>query len=602
MTPSEVRDLVNEIQRTGQFPRQLTGKSLDEVSKSLASYLTDASKEKLGDFTDKVEQLCKDALNSEQLDTEAKMREGQTVTVGESKATARGKLLDFLHGHAGPQIAETMDLDFFLRIPQEIANGAGVFLSQNWDADRVDEYPALELVRVFDRLVPRGSEKDPAGPENGWDDDEGRWVAACDEAGDDDASEVFEQTGRMVALKSSGVWQALGDGSGGYDDTLGNAFPPFAFNSGMMTNEIARDECIELGLLNEGEAAESADIDLGDILGLNGQRIPALALNFALEALKSAGFEEEEHPRDEHGRFSPVAALAEKHGMVPIHREQVGIDEKTGKPKVEWRHEGGEPLAEHQKALGVPPAWTEAHVNPDKDADLQAVGLDSKGRVQRVYSDTFVQQQADQKFSRNRELLDKQSMVVAQNEKNLDHPSASVRENAAVMKLIHQTGIRPGSEADTGAEKQAYGATTLEGRHVHIDDNDAVRLRFVGKKGVDLDIPVEDKATADMLKERKAAAGDNGKLFDTDSDSLRQYSHTLDGGGFKPKDFRTLKGTTTAMQEIDKNPTQAISMKEYKKRVMDIAKKVSAKLGNTPTIALQSYINPFVFDRIRPAA
>ena len=32
-----------------------------------------------------------------------------------------------------------------------------------------------------------------------------------------------------------------------------------------------------------------------------------------------------------------------------------------------------------------------------------------------------------------------------------------------------------------------------------------------------------------------------------------------------------------------------------------IMKKVSEKLGNTPTIALQSYINPFVFDSIKPA-
>ena len=42
-------------------------------------------------------------------------------------------------------------------------------------------------------------------------------------------------------------------------------------------------------------------------------------------------------------------------------------------------------------------------------------------------------------------------------------------------------------------------------------------------------------------------------------------------------------------------------MKEFKDRVRAIAKQVAARLGNTPTIALQSYINPFVFDAIKPA-
>jgi len=38
-----------------------------------------------------------------------------------------------------------------------------------------------------------------------------------------------------------------------------------------------------------------------------------------------------------------------------------------------------------------------------------------------------------------------------------------------------------------------------------------------------------------------------------------------------------------------------INEKEYKKKVKEVAKQVSAKLGNTPTVALQSYISPVVF-------
>jgi hypothetical protein len=53
----------------------------------------------------------------------------------------------------------------------------------------------------------------------------------------------------MVALKSSSVWQQLGDGAGGYEDALGNPFAPFAFDSGMDTDEVSRDDVGKLGLI-----------------------------------------------------------------------------------------------------------------------------------------------------------------------------------------------------------------------------------------------------------------------------------------------------------------------------------------------------------------
>ena len=278
-----------------------------------------------------------------------------------------------------------------------------------------------------------------------------------------------------------------------------------------------------------------------------------------------------------------------------IHLKRVG----EGKESKWVTHEGKE-IPEHAKKLVIPPAWKNVRVAPDASHDLQAIGEDAKDRVQRIYSEDATQRAANEKFSRNKELLEKQEKIFRQNEANRKNDVMSIRNHADCMKLIQETGIRPGSDADTGAEKKAYGATTLEGRHVIIE-GDKVRLQFVGKKGVNLDIPVDDADTASMLKELKKAAGDNGKLFSVTDATLRDYSHTLDGGSFKPKDFRTLKGTNTAIEEIAKIKEPAKTLKDYKKMVMAIAKKVSEKLGNTPTIALQSYINPFVFESIKPA-
>ena len=67
-------------------------------------------------------------------------------------------------------------------------------------------------------------------------------------------SATFDEVLRtLVALKNSPIWQALGDGVGGYNDTLGNPYPPFAFDSGMAWVGVDRSECIKLGLVKKHE-------------------------------------------------------------------------------------------------------------------------------------------------------------------------------------------------------------------------------------------------------------------------------------------------------------------------------------------------------------
>ena len=76
-----------------------------------------------------------------------------------------------------------------------------------------------------------------------------RWRAAGNSVGWEGALQ-----GRFIALKNSPIWQALGDGAGGFTDTLGNPYPPFAFSSGMDWVAVDRDTCEKLGLIKSGEA------------------------------------------------------------------------------------------------------------------------------------------------------------------------------------------------------------------------------------------------------------------------------------------------------------------------------------------------------------
>jgi DNA topoisomerase IB len=300
-----------------------------------------------------------------------------------------------------------------------------------------------------------------------------------------------------------------------------------------------------------------------------------------------AEFEESKHPRvkggENAGQFGKGSGGSSK---------AAALSAAPADPK-QW--------PEHIKALKLPPAWTDVRINQNPDADLLAVGKDAKGRSQPVYSERFQNTQAEAKFTRIKDLDTQFAGMQEENNGRLRSDDAKVRDNAGCTRLIMAMGIRPGSETDTKAKVKAYGATTLEGRHVVVEDGQ-VYLRFTGKKGVALNLPVNDPAVAKELQDRARQAGAGGKLYPHASGgSLLEYTHTLDGGGFKTKDFRTLLGTRTAMNQITKVPAPK-NEKEYKKRVMEVAKVVSSKLGNTPVVALTSYISPSVFSGWRISA
>lgn len=250
----------------------------------------------------------------------------------------------------------------------------------------------------------------------------------------------------------------------------------------------------------------------------------------------------------------------------------------------------------------IPPAWKDVYINPDPKATVLVQGQDTKGRGQTRYSDSHSAKAAASKFGRVRELRAKRAEIFKEIDQDAKNPD--LKENAECLKLVMKTGIRPGGGGDTGADFEAFGATSLKGGHVRVDDAGNVSLSFVpGKsKGKEKSFPIEDPKLAKMLQRRAKKAGPDGSLFDTNPGSLRGYSKSKDGGGFKTKDHRTALGTEVAIAEIKKigTKTKFTSRSEYKRAVKQVAVKVSDTLGNTPNVALKSYIDPVVFSGWRP--
>jgi DNA topoisomerase-1 len=296
-----------------------------------------------------------------------------------------------------------------------------------------------------------------------------------------------------------------------------------------------------------------------------------------------SAWEEGKHPRAPDGKFGSGAGSTE--GRIKLN---AGV----------WHGADGLPLGpgdqKRVKDLGIPPAWTDVRLNPDPTAKLQAVGKDAKGRSQRLYSAAHSEAASAEKFARLRDFNAVAPKVRGKAESDMADAKAKpkTRDAAAITALIAATGFRPGSDDDTGADKKAHGASNLEGKHVKVE-GDVLSFEFTGKKGVTIKKELKHPALASYISERKARAGD-GPLFTANDADVRDYFHGIAGKDFKVKDFRTWNGTATALAEVAKMPAPKTKA-DFQKARLAVGKIVAAHLGNTPTVALASYISPQVF-------
>ena len=124
-------------------------------------------------------------------------------------------------------------LDLILQQNVRAARGYGKWAA-DMDPDRLDLWPAQELVRVFARRVPRGTWRQ-------------RWVEAGGKL----------HGGRMIALKTDPIWTNL--------SRFGHPYPPYDYGSGMGVVDIDRDEAVKLGLLQETEALTPEPVPFPDM-------------------------------------------------------------------------------------------------------------------------------------------------------------------------------------------------------------------------------------------------------------------------------------------------------------------------------------------------
>jgi DNA topoisomerase-1 len=258
---------------------------------------------------------------------------------------------------------------------------------------------------------------------------------------------------------------------------------------------------------------------------------------------------------------------------------------------------------ERIKSLVIPPAWKFVRISPSMNSNLQAVGMDTNGRVQYLYNAKFRQKQEKKKFEKIEkfgEYLPKLRKLTNEHLELEGFPREKVL--AVMMRLINSLYIRLGTEKSVRHYK-TYGITTLQNRHLEVKRGGKLVFSFVGKHHVEHRKVLVDKELASLMQDLKAIGGarklfnyldENGKPRPIKPKDINEYLKTATAPEFSAKDFRTWGGTLlTALELADLGA--ADDKKEINKNICAAVKKVAEQLGNTPTVCRASYIHPTIF-------
>jgi DNA topoisomerase-1 len=259
--------------------------------------------------------------------------------------------------------------------------------------------------------------------------------------------------------------------------------------------------------------------------------------------------------------------------------------------------------AQRCKDLVIPPAWQDVWICPVENGHLQAVGTDDAGRRQYLYHPVWREQRDDEKHARvltfGKALSKAREQIIA----DLGTSGMSRdRACAVAVRLLDLGYFRIGS--DVYADQHgSFGLTTLERRHVRKEHGRLV-FRFVGKSGIEHEVEIDDPAVIealDVMRSRRGGeqllAWKEGRRWRAlDARVVNEYVGVVTGADYTAKDFRTWHATVLAAVALAESDEPGETKASRKRAVSSAMKEVAEFLGNTPTLARKSYVDPRVVD------
>ncbi|MFB4348546.1 DNA topoisomerase IB [Microbacterium sp. CR_7] len=285
--------------------------------------------------------------------------------------------------------------------------------------------------------------------------------------------------------------------------------------------------------------------------------------------------------------------------------EEPGIRRVRSGSGFRYLDAGDQPVAEADREriqdLVIPPRWTDVWIAADPLAHIQAVGTDDAGRRQYLYHPLWRAGRDQRKFARALRLAAALPSARRRVTRAIGEPGLSKERALAVaFRLLDDGALRIGSERYL-VKHGSRGLSTLRRRDVRIDGS-TVALEFPAKSKQLASIEITDGPLAEALSEFAVGAPratllayrKGRRRVRLTSGEINDYLREVAGTAFTAKDFRTLHGTILAADALARiGPLEG---KNERRKAERLAVQATASaLGNTITVARNSYIDPRVF-------
>jgi DNA topoisomerase-1 len=260
--------------------------------------------------------------------------------------------------------------------------------------------------------------------------------------------------------------------------------------------------------------------------------------------------------------------------------------------------------AQRVRDLVIPPAWTDVWVTPYENGHLQAVGTDDAGRRQYLYHLDWRARRDAEKFDHvlefGRALTKARELVV----RDLTLEAMPLeRACAAAVRLLDLGYFRIGNDVYAD-ENGSFGLTTLERRHVR-RRQDRLVFTFVGKSGIEHRIEIDDLVVIEAIDVMRRRRGEDLRLLSYKvgrswhsvlPELVNEYLRSCTGLDATAKDFRTWHATVLAAAALAGTSEPGETKASRTRAVAGAMTEVASFLGNTPTLARSSYVDPRVVD------
>jgi DNA topoisomerase I len=247
------------------------------------------------------------------------------------------------------------------------------------------------------------------------------------------------------------------------------------------------------------------------------------------------------------------------------------------------------------QGLAIPPAWKEVWICPFPNGHLQAVGTDVAGRRQYLYHERWRRQRDEEKHERVLRLAALLPAFRSTVDDDLCGKGLTERRVlAGALRMLDRGVFRTGgdeyAEESRGVATLLRGDVTVRGGVIWFD--------YIAKGGVERRLRIHDDRLAPLVTALRRGRKDEDRLLvhrdgEVRAEDINRRFQDIVGPDYTAKDLRTWHATVLAAVIIagHEQPTSKAARQRVEKAVM---REVAEQLGNTPTVARKSYVDPRV--------